>query len=102
MVLQLPAASSLALFGTANFHDWTSKMIGTSKDPNRDVSSPLLFRLMVLTLIFVAMPSMAYADVTTQRGLERLANSIGFLAAAVAFAGIVIAMAVYRGLKSRD
>ncbi len=75
-------------------------MTGTPRGSKRDVA-PNLLRLMVLTLIVVAAPSIAYADVQTQMGLERLADSIGYLAAAIAFAGIVIAIAMYLGLKSR-
>ena len=56
----------------------------------------------VLAMIVVATPSVAYADSLTKMGLERLANSIGTLAAAVAFAGFAIAIAIYLGLKSRS
>ena len=68
---------------------------------SRLIVLPNRFRILVVALVSVATPGIAQADVTTQRGLESLALSVGFLAAAVAFAGVVIALAIYWGSKSR-
>jgi hypothetical protein len=90
-----------------NFHDLrrnlprVEKMMTDTSQASKRKITPLLFRFMVLTLIVVATPSIAHADQLTQMGLDRLAGSVGCLAAAIAFAGIVIAMAVFLGLKSR-
>jgi hypothetical protein len=90
-----------------NFHDLrrnlprVEKMMTDTSQVSKRKITPLLFRFMVLTLIVVATPSIAHADQFTQMGLDRLAESVGYLAAAIAFAGIVIAMAVFLGLKSR-
>ncbi len=73
-------------------------MKNTPKDSKRDVALDL-FRLTVLTLIVIATPSIAYADVQTKLGLGRLADSVNYLAAAVAFAGITIAIAVFKSRR---
>ncbi len=57
--------------------------------------------LVGVTMIIIATPSIVHADIHTMSGLKRVATSIGFLAAATAFAGIVIAVAVHKALKSR-
>ncbi|MEP3479114.1 MAG: hypothetical protein ABJZ55_07705 [Fuerstiella sp.] len=61
-----------------------------------------LFRLLMLTLIFIATPSIARADIQTKMGLDGVATSIGYLAAAIAFAGLAIAIAIYLAFRSRS
>ena len=60
-----------------------------------------VIRLMLLALTFTATPNTARADMMTMNGLEDVAASVSYLAAAIAFAGIVVAIAIYSALKSR-
>ena len=76
-------------------------MTDIPKHSQRNVT-PNLIRFVLLALMIIASPSMAHADdLFIKNGLESVATSIGFLAAAIAFAGIVFAIALFLTLGSR-
>ena len=75
-------------------------MTRTTKSSIR-VVGPALLRLIALTLIVIATPSIAHADVQTQMGLDNLAKAVNSLAAAVAFVGIAIAVVIHLAFKSQ-
>ena len=54
----------------------------------------------LLTIVILSTPAVA-GDALVQAGLNRIANSIGNLAVAVAFAGAVVAIGLYFGLRSK-
>jgi len=74
-------------------------MTGTPRRSQKDVA-PALTRLVLFALIVTATPNFAQADGFTFNGLERVATSITWLAAAIAFAGIVIAVAIWQASRA--
>ena len=68
--------------------------------PSQRNATKLLLRYAPFTAALFAMPNVARADSLTRVGLEAVADAIGYLAAAIAFAGVVLAAAVFAGLKA--